>query len=1009
MSNGINIPHPLKREGTYQFERFPDALNNDYIKLDERSLIDLVKQSAEYAKFVNYCNELNIPDGDWQAFFEEIYDYKNKKVKFSSIGELEANASVSPHLALFLAFLQIFNIAQENLNTLTEKHLDFYYQNILQLKLRDEVADKVVVLFETEKNTEQVKVPAGTSMPAGKDANGKNLFYVTENDLIANKATINSIKSVFIDKDSFGKIHGIYASADSPTDNAVTDNTGTTTGWLPFGSNENLNIKAKIGFAIASPILNLKEGKRRITLDLGTTNSINAAGLIAEYTSEKGWTTAEIEVNTSKANHVFLFIKIDSGLPAVLPYSEKVHLAGLNTIHPVIRFTLKNNENFIDDAYSALSTIKSSNINNIIVNVDGVKNLFLQNDLGALNNTKPFMPFGAQPVKNKSVLYIGNNDVFNKYLRSFNIAISWKGLPGRIDNYYSTYYDALNTLFPNDAINQNKYFDINAFSNFKAGHPPGNVSILDNGKWKPIQMNNGAGFKTDIRYDPSLGRHVRRADNRNIYKTDKLVDGPLTSDYSYNKLTTFDYTAKSGFVKIDLGYDFCHSKYQKLFTVAMLNMAGKYNAGHSIPEQPYTPEFNSLHIEYSASAKIDYIENQVFHICPFGNEKLIKADTLIPVFNDEGKLLIGLGNIKNPEVVSLYFCMENDSGNFDKIISDINKPHWSYLANDEWTPFADSDVVKDSTQKFSGSGIIQFNLNSDAISKHTVLPDNLVWIKAAVPQDSDAFPAIDSIFTQAVEAVFDNRGNETSHLETGIAANTISKTDKKITGIKKIIQPYNSFGGRAKEQSHDFYTRISERLHHKNRSWNIWDYERMILQNFPSLLKVKCISHTDPQYEYSPGNVYIILLPNINKIKQKNILQPRVSKSLIEEVNELISEFTSPFANINVNCAEYNFLRITCDVKLTSGFSDKTYYANQLNEDLKSFIAPWIVDSNFIPSFDGIIYKSQIINFIEERPYIDYVINFDVTKNSKPCDEAISGSKENFILTSSDKHNISTQ
>jgi len=1016
MSNGINIPHPLKREGTYQFERFPDALNNDYVKIDERSLIDLVKQSAEYAKFVNYCNELNIQDGDWQEFFEEVYDYKNKKIKFSTIEELETNASTSPHLSLFLAFLQIFNLAQENLNTLTEKHLDFYYQNILQLKPRDEQADKVVVLFETEKNTEQAMVSSGTSMIAGKDASGKNLYYITENDLIANKAKVESLKSIYVARDDNKKILGIYASGNAPTDNAVIDNTGTSADWLPFGSGENLNTKAKIGFAIASPILNLKEGKRRVTVEVSTTNSINANGLTVEYTSEKGWTEATIEVNAKEGNPIFLFIKIDPGLPAVLPYSEKAHLAGLNTIHPVIRFTLKNEEDYINDAYQAFSTISSYQIKNIIINVDGVKNLVLQNDMGVLNNAKPFMPFGAQPVKNKSVLYIGNNDVFNKYLHSFNIAISWKGLPGRIDNYYKTYFDALNTLFPGDAVSQNKYFDINKFGDFTPGHPPGNVSILDNGKWKSIQLNKGAGYSTDIRYDPLRRMSVKREDNRNIFKTNNLNDGPLSGEFSYDKLTAFDYTAKSGFIKIDLGYDFGHSKYPKLFAIAMLNMAGAYKNAHTIPEPPYTPEFKSLHIEYSSSANIDYNENQVFQICPFGNVQLQNDNTLIPVFrdkqqasDDEGQLLIGLSNINTSEVVSLYFRMENNSGNFDKIISDINKPRWSYLSNNEWTPFQSSDILKDSTQKFSGSGIIQFNLNSNAISEHTLLPDNLVWIKAAVPCDSDAFPALDAIYTQAVEAVFDNRGNETSHLENGIAANTITKPDKKIAGIKSVSQPYNSFGGRAQEQNLDFYTRISERLHHKDRSWNIWDYERLILQYFPSLLKVKCISHTDPQFEYSPGNVYIILLPDITKINQKNILQPRVSKSMIEDVTEFIAAYTSPFVNINVNSPEYEYLTITCDVKLASGFDDKTFYTKQLNEDLKSFIAPWINNSNVTPSFEGIIYKSQIINFIEERPYIDYVINFDVNKNSMPCNEAISGSKENVILTSSDKHSISTE
>ena len=96
MSNGIQIPHPLKREGTYQSERFPEALNNDYVKLDERTLTDLVKQSAEYAKYVKYCNELNIEDGNWQVFFEEIYDYSNKKVKFSSIIGPNFSQNVTP-------------------------------------------------------------------------------------------------------------------------------------------------------------------------------------------------------------------------------------------------------------------------------------------------------------------------------------------------------------------------------------------------------------------------------------------------------------------------------------------------------------------------------------------------------------------------------------------------------------------------------------------------------------------------------------------------------------------------------------------------------------------------------------------------------------------------------------------------------------------------------------------------------------------------------------------------
>lgn len=1037
MSNGIKIPHPLKREGTYQSERFPEALNDDYIKLDERVLTDLVKQSAEYAGFVKFCNELNMEDGNWQPFYEEIYDFTHKKVKFSTLEELENKASTSPHLALFLAFLRIFNIAQENLNSLTEKHLNFYYQNILQLKLRDAEADRVPVFFETEKNTEQAMVKSGTPLIAGKDANGKTLYYVTEDDLIVNKAKVASIKSIYIKRNSGKKITGIHAAADATTDNANIEN-GTTAGWLPFGSDS--NSKAKIGFAIASPVLNLKEGKRRISIEFNNENPIDGNSLTVEYTSEKGWTEAIIEANANyiseKNKPFYLLIKIEPGLPAVLPYSEDVHLAGLNTIHPAIRLTIKNENDHFADVYQGLSAISSKHIKNIIVQVSGVKNLLMQNDFGVVDNTKPFMPFGSNPVKHKSVLYIGNNDVFNKYLQSFNIASSWKGLPGRVDKYYQTYDYALGKLFTKDT-DKKKYFDTGQFLRFTPGHPPGKVSILDNGKWKELKLNKNADYATDTRYDPSRFENkqilsLMRKDNRNVYKASNLEE-ELSSEFLDETYKKFDHNYKSGFIKIVLGYDFGHSQFHKLFATAMLNREGE---GFSIPEQPYTPEFDSLHIEYTSSAKIDYKENQVFQIHPFGNVQLaksnsmipafkssslistfksssliraFKSNSLVPAFNDEGELLIGLSNISSPEVVSLYFRMENNSGNFNKIITDDNKPVWSYLCGDDWKEFAKSDLLQDSTKKFSGSGIIRFNLNSEAVSKHYVLPDNLVWIKAAVHSDSDAFPSMDAITAQAVEAVFDNRDNETSHLESGIAAKTISKTEKKITGIKKITQPYNSYGGRAKEENNSFYTRVSERLRHKDRSWNIWDYERLILENFPSILKVKCIPHTDTQFEYAPGNVYIILLPDTARIHQKDPLQPCVSISLIEEVKEFISAHTSPFATINVKSPEYEKLTVFCDVKLASGYDDKSYYTNQLNEDIKSFIAPWMNNSEAMPSFEGKLYKSQIINYIEERPYIDYITSFEVEKNSVSCGEAISGSKENVILTSSEKHSISTE
>ena len=201
MSDNCNIPHPLKREGTNQQERFPKALNKDdagFVKVDEKTLPDLVKQAAEFGRLINYYNQTNpsAPDGSWKEFFEEIYDFDNHSVKFKDISELNNNGNISPHLGLFLSFLQLYQYPQKEINKLTDKHLDFYYNNVLKIKELKEVADKVIIFFGLDKNFNQQLVPKNSYLRSGKDATGKELFYKTLDDLVVNQATVEEIKTI---------------------------------------------------------------------------------------------------------------------------------------------------------------------------------------------------------------------------------------------------------------------------------------------------------------------------------------------------------------------------------------------------------------------------------------------------------------------------------------------------------------------------------------------------------------------------------------------------------------------------------------------------------------------------------------------------------------------------------------------------------------------------------------------------------------------------------------------
>lgn len=76
MSGHCNIPHPLKREGTYQWQRFPDGLKTGFYKPDDRTIEQLVMQTARYASLVKYYDTTLNEWGRWEAFYEYLYEYQ---------------------------------------------------------------------------------------------------------------------------------------------------------------------------------------------------------------------------------------------------------------------------------------------------------------------------------------------------------------------------------------------------------------------------------------------------------------------------------------------------------------------------------------------------------------------------------------------------------------------------------------------------------------------------------------------------------------------------------------------------------------------------------------------------------------------------------------------------------------------------------------------------------------------------------------------------------------------
>jgi hypothetical protein len=68
----------------------------------------------------------------------------------------------------------------------------------------------------------------------------------------------------------------------------------------------------------------------------------------------------------------------------------------------------------------------------------------------------------------------------------------------------------------------------------------------------------------------------------------------------------------------------------------------------------------------------------------------------------------------------------------------------------------------------------------------------------------------------------------------------------------------------------------------------------------------------------------------------------------------------------------YIRLQVRLAVRLRPGY-DPGYYLQALNRELQRFLAPWAYDQSADIVFGGKINASLIVNFAEQRPYVDYV------------------------------------
>ena len=214
MAKPLSQPRASSRDGTSQADRRKAALDPDYVLVDERSLQDLLVFTRAYARELKYFNERNQSDGDWSGFIGTELDLEQAAAYADDPTSFKDNKDRTygrPHFALLLSYLQLLRHAQNGLNTITKRHLDFYYQKVLQMTKQAAVPDRVNVLLRPAPRTPEVEVPEDSLLAAGKDSLGGDRFYRTNRKILVNRAQVVRLSAAYAER----RVTGIREARES--------------------------------------------------------------------------------------------------------------------------------------------------------------------------------------------------------------------------------------------------------------------------------------------------------------------------------------------------------------------------------------------------------------------------------------------------------------------------------------------------------------------------------------------------------------------------------------------------------------------------------------------------------------------------------------------------------------------------------------------------------------------------------------------------------------------------
>lgn len=867
-----------------------------------------------------------------------------------------------PHNALLIAFCKLKMLFDQRYNQLIQQNTKFVFEDVLQLKRQAAFPDTAFVSIDLAKNIKEHFIEKGSLFKAGKNSENKPLFYKATQELVLNNAKIEKIKStVRIFKNDQPK--SVFGAEDAANPQWQVNNA-----WLPF----NDVAEAWTGIGLESTLISIVSKKdTKIGFEFTYATSLHQADEsktdVFNIFKEKFEIKLLLEDDTEEILDIESIENEEKVLRIWAVVAKDLTKAVKTGINARIRLISPSREKPDDDYFVSLyEYLFSEQVEKVEVKLE--KHQFepgsVKTATATSSSSESFIAFGTQSLAGSS---FSITHPFLEYASTVNLTIHWA------ENIRNDFEVSIN------------------------GTKTGNVvkgqdqSKQDQTKFEPIEI-----------------------DKENPGILVKLLADLITSDDSKIPIILL---AKLVKMEAELSENIYEKetddKYKEhLFPAALLMKSLKVPF---IQKQRQQLALRERFGSYNRINPISQPTNSIEHLYPLGSLIVYPTTglTFLPDYSKNefqyfaGELCIGLTDIAPGQSVSLLFNIAEETAGQSKLEAKIS---WYYLSNNRYEKIDESKVI-DTTENFLQSGLVQLSLPEAATNNNTLIEgDTMYWLIARCDQNYELVANIKEIKTnglKVVRVIDENNQEATVSAAPGTIENVYPKTAK----IKDVHQDIPSIGGQELEADNHFFWRSSQRLRHKQRAINQWDFEQLTIAQFSGIYKVKCLNHayyldTSMKVYARAGHTLLVLLPHYRLDMESVNFQPAITMAKLVEIQNYLETKTGPFNRLQVVNTNWDVIKVEVDVMLNPDYIDIPYYQNKLDEDLKRLIAPWAFERDSTLIELPKLYMANLVNYIDELHYVHHIKELKLYKNElKQVDEIVPTS-EIHLLTSAFEHTV---